>query len=110
MAGIATHGGVRPGQRKAVVVLLNLLYGNLPSTHRVALFAIRAELALVNIGMAILASLPDVRKHGLHVTLRTRHGLVHAAQRIFRLIVIEFGDGANRLPCAGGMTVLARNV
>jgi len=41
MAGIAVHGRVRSGQRKAIVVLLDLLDRDLPSADCVALLAVR---------------------------------------------------------------------
>jgi len=41
VAGIAVHGRVRSGQREAVVVLLYLLNRDLPSSDRMALFAVR---------------------------------------------------------------------
>ena len=110
MAGVAIHRGVRSGQRKAVVVLLDLLNRNLPSANRVALLAIGSQLPPVNIRVAVLASLPNVGEHRLYVALGAGHRLVHAAQRISRLIVIEFGNGADRLPSARGVAVLARNV
>jgi hypothetical protein len=41
MAGIAVHGRVRSGQRKAIVVLLDLLDRDLPSADGMALLAVR---------------------------------------------------------------------
>jgi len=35
---------------------------------------------------------------------------VHAAQWVAGLIVIEFGNGADRLPRIGGVAVLARDI
>ena len=40
MAGVAIHGRVRAGQRKTIIVLLHLPYGDLPSPNGVALLAI----------------------------------------------------------------------
>jgi len=40
VAGIAVHRRVRSGEREAIVVLLNLLDRDLPSSDRVALLAI----------------------------------------------------------------------
>ena len=40
VAGVAVDGGMRSGQREAVVVLLNLLDRNLPASNGVALFAV----------------------------------------------------------------------
>src|SRR5580700_2054148 len=78
VAGIAVHRSVRPSQRKAVVMLLNLLNGNLPSTDGVALLAIRSQLALMNVGVTILATLSDAGEDQPHVTLCATHRLVHA--------------------------------
>jgi len=69
VAGIAVHGSMRSGQGEAVVVLLDLLDGDLPSANRVALLAIRSQLPLVNVGMAILAALPHVGENRFHVAL-----------------------------------------
>ncbi len=110
MTGIAVHSGVRSGERKSIVVLLHLLDRNLPSTYGMALLAIRAELALMNVGVAVLATLPDTAEYGFHMTLRASHDLVHSAQRVLRLVVIELWDGADRFPGAGCVTVLAWNI
>src|SRR6202140_4131158 len=110
MAGIAIDRGVRPGEWKAIVMLLHLLNRNHPSPHRVALFAIRAQLPLVNVGMAILASRTHVRKYLLHVTLRAGHRLVHAPQRIPGLVMIELWNGADRLPGICGVAVLTSKI
>jgi len=64
----------------------------------------------MNIGMAVLASLSDAGEHRFHVTLSAGHGLMHAPERVSCLIVIEFGNRADRPPRVGGMAVLARNI
>ena len=110
VAEIAVHRSMRPGQRKAIVMLLYLPNGNLPSTHRVALLAICSQLPLVNVGVAILATLSNIGENRPDVTFSAVHRPVHAAQRIFRLVVIEFRSSADWLPCARGVAVLARNV
>ena len=106
VAGIAIDGGVGSGQRKAVIVLLHLLDGNIPPAHGVTLLTIGAELALVNVGMAILAALADVGEDRLGVALGAGHGLMQAAKRIMRLVVIELRNGANDFPALRGMAVL----
>ena len=63
VALLALHHGVRAEKRKAVEVILNGLRGNLPAEHRVAARAIRAELAAVNVGVAIRAVFADVGKY-----------------------------------------------
>ena len=73
VAGIAVHRGVRPSQRKAVVMLLNLLNGDIPSTDGVALLTIRSQLPLVNVGVAILATLSNVGEDHPNMTLGTAY-------------------------------------
>jgi hypothetical protein len=67
---------VSPQQRKAILVLIDLLHPNRPSFDRVALFTVRAELPLVNVGMAVRASLAHVGENRLHVTLRAGNALM----------------------------------
>ena len=110
VAGIAIDRRVRPGQGEAVIVLLDLLDRYSPAPHRVALLAIGAQLALVNVSMAVLAALADVVEHRLYVTLCAGYILVHAAQWITCLIVIKFRHGADRLPALRGVAVLTGNV
>ena len=110
VAGIAVDGSVSAGQGETVIVLLNFLNRNAPSADRVALLAIRPQLAFMNVCMAVLATGPHVAEHRLHVALNTSHILVHTAQRIMGLVVIELGNSADWLPALRGVTVLARNV
>lgn len=94
---------------ETVVVLLHRLEDDAPSLHGVTLLAVRTHLPAMNIGMAIGAMHASVREHRLRVTLCTTHAHVKAAQRIFRLVVIEFRNGADRLPANRGVAVLARD-
>jgi hypothetical protein len=110
VARVTIGGRVRPGQRKAIVVLLHLLDRNRPSLYCVALLAVGAELPFVNIGVAILAALPHIREHRLHVTLAAGHCLMHAAQGISRLIVVELRNGTDGRPGTCRVAVLAGNV
>ena len=79
VAGIAVYGSVRPSQREAVVMLLNLLDGDIPSTDRVALLAVRSQLPIVNVGVTILAVLSNVGENRPDVTFSATHRLMHAA-------------------------------
>ena len=110
MAGVAIHRRVRPGQRKAVVVRLDVFDRYAPPAHRMALLAIRAQRALVDVGVAVLALCGDICEYRLHVAVGAGHIDVHAAERVLRLIVIEFGNGADRLPPLRRVAVLAGNV
>jgi hypothetical protein len=109
VAGIAVHRSVRPSQREAVVMLLNLLNGDLPSTDGVALLAVRSQLALVNVGVTILATLSNIGKDRPDVTFSAAYRLMHAAQRVFGLVVIEFWSAADWFPPGRCVAVLARN-
>ena len=107
MALLAFHDGVRAEQRKPVEVLLNRLHRNLPAENRVALCAIGAELRAVNVGVTIGALLSDVRENRLGVASRAGHFFVHAAKRISRGVMVEFGDGADGGPARVRVAVLA---
>ena len=109
VAGIAIDGRMRSSQREAIVVLLYLRNRNLPSTNRVALFAICSQLPAVNVRVAILTALPNIRKDRLCMASRASHCLVHAAERIASLIMIKLGNRTHRPPCIWRMTVLAWN-
>lgn len=95
---------------ETISVFLNLLQDDVPAFDRVTLFAVRAHLAAMDIGVAIGAVRSRVRKNGLGMALRARHPFMQAAQGITGLVVIELGDGANRFPPGGGMAVLTRDV
>lgn len=110
VAGITVHSSVCSDQREAVRVLLDILNRNLPSADGMALFAISPELTLVNVGVAILATLADIREDRLHVALSARNRDMHTAQRVTRLAVIKFRNRANRPPRICGVAILARGV
>ena len=109
VAGIAIHGRVRSDQREPVHVLIDLLDGNVPATHRMTLLAIGAHLPLVNIGMALGALRPHIREDRLRVALRAGDTRVHATQWILCRVVIELRNRADRLPSAQRVTVLTGN-
>src|SRR5258706_16160152 len=106
MALFALHRGVSPEKREAILVILNLLNGIVPTKNGVAPRAVRAHFPLVNIGVAILTILAHICEDRFYVALRALNFLVHAAQWITRFIVIEFRDGADGAPACGGVAVL----
>lgn len=110
MAGIAIQRSVCSQQRKAILVLVDLLHSYRPSLDGMALLAVGAELPLVDIGMTVRASLPHIRKNRLDVALGTTHALMQAAQRECGLVVIELGNRADRPPRCRGMAVLAGKI
>src|SRR5579864_184181 len=80
-----------------------------PALHRVALLARRTELPPVNVSVAVGAFHAHVRKYEIAMTLPARDFLVHAAQRILRLVVIKLRDVADRLPTRKRVAVLTRD-
>ena len=60
VAAVAIDGGMGASQRESVVMLLHVLNRNLPAPNCVALFAISSELALVDIGVAVLATFTHI--------------------------------------------------
>jgi len=74
-----------------------------------ALSAVGPHLALVNIIVAILAVLAHVGEHRFDVACGTFHLFMHAAQGIFRFVVIKFWNRADRSPARSGMAVFTRD-
>ena len=107
VAGVAIDGSVGARQRESVVMLLHVLHRNLPSSNRVALLAVGSQLALVDVGVAVLATFTDIREDHLYVTGSTSHRRVHAPQGITGLIMVEFWYRPNWPPAVRGMTILA---
>ena len=107
---LALRGRVSPEQRKAILVVLYLLDGDVPALHRVALRAVRAHPSLVHVGMTVLAILPDIRENRLHMAPRAVHFFMHTAQRILGVVVIEFGVRLDRAPRCGRVTIFAGEV
>ena len=99
-----------PEQRKTVLVLVDLLHRDLPALHAVTLLTICSELALMNVSVAIGALLTHVGEYRLDVALGAGHSLMHAAQRIASLVMVELGHAADRLPAAQGVAILAGNI
>jgi hypothetical protein len=92
-------------QRKAVLMLFQLLRLGAPSFCRVTFFASRAELPAVDIGVAIRTAATDVGEDQTDVTLRTAHFFMHPAERVTRAIVIKLRDAADGLPTCIRMAI-----
>lgn len=110
MALIAGDRGMSTSQREAVHVLIDLLNRNLPAAHRMTVFACRAHLAAVDIGMAVGAFCAHIREDQFGMAGCTCNAFVHATQWVLGRIVIEFRRAANRLPAINRVTVLAGQI
>ena len=109
VAFLAVNRGMGAEKREAILVILHLLVYGCPALHRVALSAIRAHLAAVNIRVTIDAVLPHIGEDRIQVTESAFHTLVHSAQRISRLVVVEFRVRLDRAPRGSGVTILTRD-
>ena len=109
MASITSHGGVGSDQRKTILVLLDVLDGNLPALDRVAIRAVGSQLPAMDVGMAIGAGMAYVSKHHLGVALRAGvdRGM-HATERIPGFVMVEIRQRPDRFPARVGVTRLAR--
>ena len=111
VAVFALNRGMRPNQRKSVLVIFHLLRSDRPALHGVTLLAIRSHLSAMHIAFLVTigAVLADVLEHRLHMACNALHFFVHAAKRIVRFVVIEFRHFPNGFPTGGRVAVLARN-
>ena len=109
VALLAGHCRMGAEKRETILVILDLLDRDIPAQNGVTLRAVRSHPALVDVRMTILTVLAHVGKNRLHVALVALNLLVHPAQRIIGLVVIEFRYRTNGLPTSSGMTVFARN-
>lgn len=110
VAGSAIQRCVGSHQGKTVLVLVNLLRGNLPTLYAVALLTTGSELTLVDIRVAIGALVAYILKYRFDVALGARNSLMQPTQRVPGLIVVEFWCVSNRLPSAQGMAVLTGDI
>lgn len=106
----AIEGRVGAQQRKAVLVLVDLLRRNLPALYAVALLAVRSELPFVDVSMTIRALVAHIAKYRFHVALGARDLLMHAAQWVAGLAMVELRRVPDGLPAAEGVAVLARDI
>jgi len=111
VARIAAKRRVCSDQRKSILVLFDVLDGNLPSFHRVTTLAFGSHLAAMDVCVAIRARLTNLRENQFGVTLCARtDGCVHPTQGVLGLVVIKVRSGADRLPTRAGVACLARKV
>ena len=68
VTGFALRGRVRAQQRKPVLMRSDLLDRALPALHRMALFALGAEFAAMDVGVTVRAFRPDIGEHEPGVT------------------------------------------
>ncbi len=94
VAGIAIHHRVRPDQREAILVLINVVNGNLPPRIAMAQIALRAVLTPMDIRVAVLALVASPGEYQICVTFRAAYLGMQPAQRKSRLAMIELEHSA----------------
>lgn len=110
VAGVAIDGGMGADQRKAILMLVDVVNGDLPAIGVVTEFTFGAVLAAMEIRMAILTLHRSVTKNEILVAIRALHFCVPSMQRESRAGMVEFQLGAQRLPFLRGVTLLARDL
>jgi hypothetical protein len=107
---VALSRGVPTEKREAILVIFDLLRGDIPTLNGVTLRAIRTHFAAMNVGVTIGTILANIRENGLDVAGNTLHVFVHATERVIGFIVIEFRYRPDGTPTGRGMTVLTGDV
>ena len=107
---VAIHPRVRSNQREAVLVLIDVVNGNLPTIGVVAEVALGAILAAMQIGVAVLALDGGVAEIEVLVAVGALHFGVPATQRKLGFRMVEFKFGAQRLPALCVVTLLASDL
>ena len=110
MTGVAVYGCVSTDQRKSILMLIDVVNGNLPAIAVVAEFALRTILATVQVSVAILALCGGIAEIKILMAIDALHFRVPAAQRKLCLRVVELKFGAQWLPALCSVTLLARNL
>lgn len=110
VACLAWHRRVRSQQREDIEVIGSHQRHRSPSNRYMTQLAIRAELPVMNIGVATKTVLRHIRENRLRMTLFTSNFRVHTRQRIVRFIVIELGDSEERLPTCVAVATFAWHI
>lgn len=107
VAGVAVNGRMSADQRKSILMLIDVVNGNLPPIGVVAEVTLGAILAAMQIGVAVLALDGGVAEIEILVAVDALHFRVPATQRKLGFRMVEFKFGAQRLPALSAVTLLA---
>jgi hypothetical protein len=109
VAGVAVHHGVRANQRKAILVFIDVVDGNLPPSIPVARIALRGVSAAMDVGVAVLALVVRPGENQVSVAIGATDLRVHTAQSKSCFAVVKLRDGTDGFPSLRGVAVLAGN-
>jgi hypothetical protein len=101
---------MRADEWETILVRVDGLERNLPSTYAVADIALSSVFSAMEIGVTILAIAAYVREDRIEVTLLANNRCVQTSQWICSFVVIKLRLAADRLPGRGRMTLFTRNL
>ncbi len=107
VTGITVHCRMRPNQREAVLMLIDVVDRDLPSDVAMAEIALGGILSAVDIRVAVLTLIADFREHEVTVAILATNALVHSTQRETGLAMFELQNVTKRLPTLRSMAILA---
>ena len=90
-------------------MLSRILKSDGPALLGMTAFACGAELSAVNIRMTGSTGRGRSLKYRINVAARARYIRVHPPKLVTRVVVIELGKCANRLPTGGGVAFRTRH-
>ena len=101
---------MRADEWETILMRVDGLERNLPSTYAVAEIALSSVFSAMKIGVTILAIASHVREDWIEVTLLATNRCMQTSQWIFCFVVIKRGLAADRLPGGRCMTLFTRNL
>src|SRR3954470_15065137 len=110
VAGITVHHSVRADQGKAILVFVDVVDRYLPAIGVVAQLALRAILAAMQIGVAVLALVGSVSELEIVVAVAASHGGMAPLKREAGSPMIKFDPVGNHLPVRSSVAGDARQV
>ena len=110
VARFAFRRGMRPDQRKQILMAADLLPGREPTLNDMAFGAIGTEFAQMNVSVAIGAVFADFGKNQIRVALLAGHTPVHSEKRVAGLTVIERKSCPDGPPGRGNVAIFAGNL
>jgi hypothetical protein len=110
VAGIAIRDCVRANERESILVLVDVMDGNLPTIAVVAQLAFRTVFASMQIGVAILALVGSICEFEIGMAVAACHSRVSSAKRKTGARMIEFDLSLDHLPIRGGVAGGARHI
>lgn len=107
VAGITVNRRMRPDEREAVLMLIDVVDRHLPSGVAVAQITLGSIFSPMDIRVAVLTLISDFGEHQVGMTILTTNALVHPTQSEASLAMIELKNATKRFPTLRSMAILA---